>query len=291
VIADALRALEPQLGPPESEPVPIEGGITNRNYRVRFVGRDCVVRLPGKDTELLGIDREAEREAATIAHAAGLGPAVSAFLVEDNCLVTAFVDGHGLEAADVREDIDRVAAALYAIHHAHAAVHHTFSPFETGRLYREVTLERGGALPQDFDEAFAAAKRIEAALPRFKPALCHNDLLPANLLDDGERLWLIDWEYAGMGDPFFDLGNLSAMNGFEVHDDTELLMAYLGHCDEPDLARLRLHRAAAQYREGMWGVVQQVLSDIDHDFAAYADDWLGEMLESDWEEWLDGAAA
>jgi len=288
---EILRKLAAELGPVESEPQALEDGITNRNFRVRFGGTDHVVRVCGKETELLGIDREAEREAAEIAHRAGLGPAVSSFLVDDNCLVTAFVDGRNLEPADVREDIDRIAGALHDIHHAHAYVHHTFSPFRVGEHYRTLTLERGGGLPDGCDEASAAARRIEGALPPFKPALCHNDLLPANLLDDGERLWFIDWEYAGMGDAFFDLGNLSAMNGFDVSDDTHLLEGYLGHCDEPDLARLRLHRAAAQYREGMWGVVQQVLSDLDHDFAAYADDWLGEMLESDWEEWLDGAAA
>jgi thiamine kinase-like enzyme len=288
---EILRKLAAELGPMEGEPVALEDGITNRNFRVRFGGADHVVRICGKETELLGIDRAAEREAADIAHRAGLGPAVSSFLVEDSCLVTAFVDGRNLEPADVREDIDRVAAALHDIHHAHAHVHHTFSPFRVGERYRELTVERGGPLPEGCDDAVAAARRIEDALPPFKPALCHNDLLPANLLDDGERLWLIDWEYAGMGDPFFDLGNLSAMNGFELADDTQLVEAYLGHCEEPELARLRLHRAAAQYREGMWGVVQQVLSDIDHDFAAYADDWLGGMLASEWEEWLDGAAA
>ena len=80
MIDDALRALEPQLGPAESEPVPLDGGITNRNFRVRFGGRDCVVRLPGKDTELLGIDREAERAATAAAAAIGVAPEVVAFL-------------------------------------------------------------------------------------------------------------------------------------------------------------------------------------------------------------------
>jgi hypothetical protein len=81
------------------------------------------------------------------------------------------------------------------------------------------------------------------------------------------------------------------MNGFDIAEDTELVTAYLGHCDEPDLARVRLMRAASDYREGMWGVVQQVLSDLDFDFAGYADEYLSRMLESDWKEWLDGAAA
>lgn len=287
---EVLAKLEALLGPREGEPLPLEDGITNRNYRVRFGGRDHVVRICGAETSLLGIDRRAEQAAATAAHEAGIGPEVTAFLAEDECLVTAFVVARSLEPASVQEDIARVAAALRSIHHARP-VHATFSPFRVGERYRELTLERGGELAEACDDATAVAKRIEAALPPFKPALCHNDLLPANLLDDGERLWIIDWEYAAMGDPFFDLGNLSAMNGFSLHDDTELVTGYLGHCDEPDLARVRLHRASAEYREGMWGVVQQVLSDLDFDFAGYADEHLTAMLESDWEEWLDGAAS
>lgn len=287
---DVLRKLAAQLGPLESEPQPLADGITNRNYRVRFGGTDHVVRMCGPETALLGIDRTAERAAVDAAHAAGVGPAVTAFLIDDGCLVTAFVEARSLEPADVREHIARIAAALHAVHGAaHLGV--GFSPFRIGERYRELTLRRSGALPEACVEATVAARRIEAALPPFKPALCHNDLLPANLLDDGERLWIIDWEYAGMGDPFFDLGNLSAMNGFDIADDTALLEAYVGHFDERDLARLRLLRAAAQYREGMWGVVQQVLSDLDFDFAGYAEEHLDKMLSSDWEEWLDGPAA
>jgi thiamine kinase-like enzyme len=288
---DVLRKLAAELGPVEGEPEPLKDGITNRNYRVRFGGTDHVVRMCGAETALLGIDREAEMAAGQAAFDAGVGPEVTGFLLEDGCLVTAFVEGRGLEPADVREDIPRVAEALHRIHTSHVAVHATFSPFRIGDGYRELTAERGGVVSPQADEAAQAAKRIEDALPPYKPALCHNDLLPANLLDDGERLWIIDWEYAAMGDPFFDLGNLSAMNGFEIHEDTELLVAYQGHAEDQDLSRLRLLRAAAQYREGMWGVVQQVLSDLDFDFAGYADEWLTAMLESDWEEWLDGAAA
>jgi thiamine kinase-like enzyme len=289
-VDEVLRKLETLLGPVQGEPRPLQEGITNRNYRVRFGDRDHVVRMCGAETELLGIDRAVECAAAQAASVAGVGPAVTAFLEQESCLVTAFVDGVGLEPADVREDVGRVARSLRTTHGAaHLAA--GFSPFRTGERYRELALARGAPLPEDCDEARAAARRIEAALPPFKPAMCHNDLLSANLLDDGERLWIIDWEYAGMGDPFFDLGNLSAMNGFDVSEDVELITAYLGHCDEPDLARVRLHRGAAEYREGMWGVVQQVLSDIDFDFSGYAEEHLGLLLESDWEEWLDGPTA
>jgi len=285
-----LRKLESQLGPLEGDPEPLEDGITNRNYRVRFGGADHVVRICGAETELLGIDRQAECLAAMAAHAVGVGPMVTATLLDDGCLVTAFVAGRGLEAADVRADIPRVADALRVVHRA-AHIPVSFSPFRTGERYRALTLERGGTLPGACDAATACARRVEAAMPPFKPAMCHNDLLPANLLDDAERLWIVDWEYAGMGDPLFDLGNLSSMSHFTLEEDSELLTAYTGHCDEGDLARVRLMRAASDYREGMWGCVQQVLSDLDFDFASYADEHLARMLDSDWGEWLDAAAA
>src|SRR3954452_8943876 len=234
---EILRRLADQLGAVEGEPQPLDGGITNRNYRVRFGGRDHVVRLCGRETALLGIDREAEREAGEAAHVAGVGPEVVAWLEDEGgCLVTAFVAGHTLEPADVRADLERVAGALRAVHHA-TRVHATFSPCRIGERYRALTLERGGELPALADDAADVARRIEDALPAFKPVLCRNDLLPANLLDDGDRLWIVDWEYAGMGDEFFDLANLAVNNGFDVHEDSKLIEAYLGYCDEPELAR------------------------------------------------------
>lgn len=287
---EVLRALEAHLGPLEGPPEPLRDGSTNRTFRVRFGDAEHVLRLCGADTELLGIDREAELAATTLAHRAGVGPAVTAFLPDAPALVTAYVDGAALEPADVREDPGRIARALHTVHEA-GRVRASFSPFRLADAYRELALQRGGPLPESVGPALAAARMIEHALPPFAARLCHNDLLPANLIDDGERLWIIDWEYAGMGDPFFDLGNLSAMNGLGVEDDIELVTAYLGHCQDGDLARVRLHRAAAEYREGMWGVVQQVLGDLDLDYAGYAEEHLGLLLESDWEEWLDGATA
>ena len=115
VPAEALRALAPVLGEPEAEPVPLEGGITNRNYRVRFGGRDCVVRLPGKDTELLGIDREAERAATAAAAALGIGPEVVAFEPRRGCLVTGFIEARPVPA-ELRTRVAELAAALRAIH-------------------------------------------------------------------------------------------------------------------------------------------------------------------------------
>lgn len=297
---DALLAhLEETLGPRRGEPVALAGGITNRNFRVRFGTGDYVVRLCAPETGLLGIDREAERAASEAAHRAGVGPALAAFRPEDGCLVFAFVAGRAVEAADVRAGVERVAAALRTVHAA-PPVPAVFSPFRVAERYRATTLERGGALPAACAEGFAVAAAIERALGAAEPALCHNDLLPGNILDASAEpagdagasgLWIVDWEYAGMGDPAFDLGNLSVNNGFALEHDRRLVEAYYGEPDEHRLARVRLMRVASDWREAMWGVVQTTLSDLDFDFAAYADEHLERMLESDWEEWVDGAAA
>ena len=123
----------------------------------------------------------------------------------------------------------------------------------------------------------------------------HNDLLGANILSDGRRTWLVDWEYAGMGDRYFDLGNLSINNGFTDADDRALLAAYWEEpCTPRRFAALRLMRAMSDVREALWGVVQSAVSDLDVDFAAYADTHLARLQETvadpRFERWLDDAA-
>jgi thiamine kinase-like enzyme len=293
LLVDALRALQPQLGPPESEPVPLDGGITNRNYRVRFGGRDCVVRLPGKDTELLGIDREAERAATAAAAAIGIGPDVIAFEPDRGCLVTGFIEARTVAAEELRGRVAEVAEALRAIH-AGPPLPATFSPFQRTRDYERTARERGGTVPDSYPEVRAAADAIEAALD-YDPVPCHNDLLTANFLDDGRRLRILDWEYAGMGDRFFDLANFSNHHDLSVGEMEALLAAYFGASTPGRLARVRVMRPMAAFWEGMWGVVQATCSELDFDFLGYADEYLGKVRASlddpDFPRWLDDARA
>jgi len=293
VIEDALRALEPQLGPAESEPVPLEGGITNRNYRVRFGGRDCVVRLPGKDTELLGIDREAERAATKAAAALGIGPHVIGFEPERGCLVTGFIEARPVSPEELRTRVAEVAEALRAIHSG-PTLPATFSPFQRTRDYERTARERGGTIPDAYAGVRAIADEIEAALDG-EPVPCHNDLLTANFLDDGERLRILDWEYAGMGDRYFDLANFSNHHDLSTTEMETLIAAYFGESTPGRLARVQLMRPMAAFWEGMWGVVQATCSELDFDFLGYADEYLGKVRASvenpDFPRWLDDARA
>ena len=293
MIEDALRALEPQLGPAESEPVPIEGGITNRNYRVRFAGRDCVVRLPGKDTDLLGIDRQAECAANQAAAAIGVAPAVLAFVTEPPCLVTVFIEARPVPPEELRARAAEVAAALKAVH-AGPALPVSFSPFQRTRDYERTARERDGTIPDAYPEVRAIADEIEAALP-YEPVPCHNDLLTANFLDDGERLRILDWEYAGMGDRYFDLANFSNHHDLSTSEMETLIAAYFGESPPGALARVQLMRPMAAFWEGMWGVVQATCSELDFDFLGYADEYLGKVRtaldDPEFPRWIEDARA
>jgi thiamine kinase-like enzyme len=241
---------------------PLGGGITNRNFRAVAAGQEFVLRVGGKDTELLGIDRAAEHAASSVAAELGLGPEVVAFVEPEGYLVTRYVDG---EVGKV--DLDRVGAALRRLHDG-PALPARFDSFRVVEAYRATAHERGVAVPS----AYARAKEIADQIERrrsgtaFRP--CHNDLLSANFIDDGTRLWLVDWEYAGMGDPFFDLGNFAVNNELGEEGENELLAAYGSDNGEA----LVLMRFMSDFREAMWGIVQLAISELDFDFGAYAEE-------------------
>ncbi len=272
-LAAALAALEPELGPPQSEPFALTGGITNRNFKVRLDGRDVVVRLPGKDTELLGIDRGAERAATAAAARLRLGPDVVAFLREPPCLVTRFIEARPVEADELRGPLlEEAAHALRALHDA-PGLPSVFDCFAVVEAYHATAAANGVAVPADYAGLARAATAIHASLlgPEHGPVPCHNDYLTANFLHDGRRLRIVDWEYAGMGDRYFDLGNFAVNNGFSDDEDRALLAAYWQQPVTPQrFACLKLMRIMSDFREGMWGVVQSGISSLDFDFAGYA---------------------
>jgi thiamine kinase-like enzyme len=285
-LTEAVARLSALLGPREGGVVPLEGGITNRNFRVNFGGTDYVLRLPGKDTDLLGIDREAERLATTKAAELELGPKVAAMLDQPPCLVTCFVESREVTAAELREprSLDEVGRALRAFHESGLELPTDFYVSEVVNDYAEVAQSRGGTLPEGFQHARDYARKVVKAVrknPDHQPAPCHNDLLTANFLHDGERFVIVDWEYAGMGDPFFDLGNFAVNNELGDADEQSLLAAYFGEETTPRRrAALKLFRFMSDFREAMWGVVQRSVSDLDFDFDAYAEKHMGRLTQT-----------
>jgi len=250
---------------------PLGGGITNHNFKVSVDGSEFVLRIGGKDTALLGIDRRAEESASRMAADLGIGPEVVAFVEPEGYLVTRFIHGEPLPVERIRSPrwTDRVVAAVGRIHAA-PPILGQFDAHRVVERYRDTADDHGVPAPEGFDRAQEVARRIEAARGPQARVPCHNDLLNANLLAEGDRVRIVDWEYAGMGDRFFDLANLSVNHGFEAEQDEALLAAYFGTFRQADFASLRLMRFMSDLREAMWGVVQQGISELDVDFRAYA---------------------
>jgi hypothetical protein len=266
-----LARLEGRLGAVTEGPVPLDGGITNRNYRVRFGERDCVVRLPGKDTALLGISRDAERLANEAAAGLGLAPAV--VLADEHSLVTEYVACEPIDVSLLRAAPEPAGLALRAFHDSGVRLPVRFWVPELLDAYAETALARGAVLPSSYGPAQLVARRIAEVLPLLEPVPCHDDLLPANLMsvDGGRAIMLVDWEYAGMGHRLFDLGNLAVNCEFDEQAEIRLLTAYFG--EQPGAGRraaLGLMRIMSDAREAAWGVLQGVVSELDFDFEAYA---------------------
>ena len=271
-MSDPLAAAVARVWPDgSSEWEVLGGGITNHNVRVTRPDGVFVLRVAGRDTDLLGIDRSVEHAATLAAAEVGVGPRVARFVEPEGWLVTEFVDGSIPEPERLREpaQLERVAAAIRAFHEG-TAIPGRFESLEVVEAYRDTALGRGATLPAGFDDAHRTARAIAARRDGVERRPCHNDLLNANFIDDGERLRIVDWEYAGMGDPFFDLANFSVNHGLEPSERVALLDAYAGAARADDLAALDLMRFMSDFREAMWGVVQSVVSELDFDFDAYA---------------------
>jgi thiamine kinase-like enzyme len=295
-LEEIVQRLEPTLGPLTGEPVALSGGITNHNFRVTLGAQEHVIRLHGADTAPLGIDREAERLASEAAAALGIAPTVDAAF--EDCLVTRFVACSPVSPHEVADHLEEIARALRRFHDSGTQLPARFWVPDLLDDYASTVRQRGVRLPARYAEALAVAGLIAAALAPREPCPCHNDLLAGNIIrsrEDGVVL-IVDWEYAGMGHPCFDLGNLSVNNDFDEAADERLLRAY--YCEPPSDAQratLALMRILSDAREAAWGVLQAEISEIDFDFGRYARTHFERLHaaaeQPQLEEWLAAAAA
>ena len=249
------------------------GGITNHNFKVTLDGDSYVLRVGGKDTGLLGIDRSVEHGASRVAAELEIGPEIAAFIEPEGYLVTRFIEGNPIPPEEMGRPapIARAAETLRRIHEG-PRIPGRFDSFRVVETYCATAAARGVPIPDAYGRAKEHADEIERARGPQPLVPCHNDLLNANFIDDGERIRIVDWEYAGMGDRFFDLANFSINHEFGDHENEALLAAYFGETEPSHLASLTLMRFMSDFREAMWGVVQQGISELDFDFAAYADE-------------------
>ena len=260
-IEEAITRI-PQWAGVEMSVAALDGGITNLNYRVDVSGEAFVVSLSSEDSALLGIDRRRTHEATLAAGRTGVGPDVVHFLPDDGILVTRFIFGRRLPARDVArpEILEGVVRSQHRYHAGQVLAGH-FSPFRTLDAYLRAAQVPAPALPQDIAEMYHRIAAIETAVTGheiLRP--CHNDLWEFNLIDDGAMVRIIDWEYAGMGDVYFDLANFAIHHMFGDAEDEALLRAYFGEPSPAGAARLRLLKIVAELREAMWAVVAQHLA-------------------------------
>ena len=232
-----------------------------------------MLRIGGKDTTLLGIDRNHEHEASKIAANLGVGPEVVRFVEPEGYLVTRFVSGTPVPTEELRQParLRDFAQTLRRVHDGPPIVAR-FDSFRVVENYCATAIAHGVAVPTAYEEARRVANEVERARGRPPLATCHNDLLNANLIATEDGLVIVDWEYAGMGDRFFDLANFAANHDLTDAESSELLRGYFGELRPDDERSLRLMRFMSDFREAMWGVVQQGISELDVDFAAYSNE-------------------
>jgi thiamine kinase-like enzyme len=271
---------------------PLEGGITNLNYRVDVDGKSFHLRIPGENTEMLGINRENEYRTNLIAGELNIAPEVIYFIEPEGYLVTRFIDGRPIPPEELRqpENILKVAEVLHNIH-ALPTIPGTFSAFQVVRDYAGIAKRYKVTFPQSFKWLVSQMNSAESALAsqHFFQKPCHNDLLNGNFLLT-DHLYVLDWEYAGMGDIFFDLANFSNNHELSEAEDLVLLNCYFTEVKPQDIVHLKIMKIMSDFREAMWGLVQIGVSKLPFDFRAYADKHFDRLtqnvLNPNWESWL-----
>jgi aminoglycoside phosphotransferase (APT) family kinase protein len=255
-------------------PVTLEelpGGLTNLNYKATTPDGSYVIRLFARNAELLAINRDVELAAASMAARLGIGPDVVACELREGYLVTRFLPGQQPSAEQLRTPamMGRVTAALRIMHHGEP-IPGVLDPFAVVDFYRDNAVARSVDPGAEYSWARPIASRIERAVAFGLTAPCHGDLLTANFIDHAGRMYFVDWEYAGMSDPRFDLANFSVNHDFGMSEDRELIRLYYGDHDERLFAAVRALRFVSAFREAMWSVLQQAISDLPFDFAERA---------------------
>jgi len=265
---DGLLDLVPALRDRQSVEE-LAGGLTNTNYKVVTPEGAFVVRVSAKDAGLLAIDRENEYLNTVAAADAGVGAAVVDYVPEQSLLVLEFIEGTTQTSADLRrgDKLDWVAEACRRLHGARA-FRDSFNMFEIQRRYLRLVQERGFRLPERYLEFEPQVRRIEAAMAvRDEGTVpCNNDLLAENFIDVGDRFRLIDYEYSGMNDACFELGNVWSESNLSLPQLEELVGHYYGEHLANKVARARLWGLMSKYGWTLWASIQDGVSQIDFDF-------------------------
>ncbi len=251
----------------------LSGGLTNSNFKVQVDDTPYFVRLPGASTDLLAINRDNEVHNSKAAFVAGVGPKVLYHLPEYNVMVLEFINGRTMSKDALNEpgQPTRMAEAIKKLNNGPSFLQ-DFDMFRLTEYYLSLCKERDIKIPDGYLDKLETIARIESAMEVDPlPALpCNNDLLAENYIDDGEQLWLIDYEYSGNNDPTFELGNTCQEMQFNDEQVAEVCAAYFGEVKQNMIARMKLNMIMSDVGWGLWAAIQAKISTIDFDFWGWA---------------------
>jgi len=245
----------------------LSGGLTNRNFLVETPENKYVARVSSNSSSLLAIDRGSEFINSTIAGKGGVGAEVLDYLPGEGLLLISYIKGKTFGADDVGANLSRVATSLRALHKLDA-FDHEFNMFNTQGNYQKIIQEQGFRLPEGYLDFSLQVEEMKKAFAILFEGLvpCNNDLLPGNFIDDGEKIWLIDYEYSGNNDACFEIGNVWAEAFLPIEALEDLVTAYFGDYHADKVARAWLWALMAKYGWTLWASIQSSVSDIEFDF-------------------------
>ncbi|MGH7764205.1 MAG: phosphotransferase [Candidatus Dormibacteraceae bacterium] len=251
----------------------LSGGLTNENYIVEAGGERYVMRLPGRSTELLAIDRANEVYNTKAAATTGIGPRVLEHVPGLDVMVLEFISGPTMSVRSLRSE-EMAARMAVSFHRLHSAPRffHDFNMFRLIDHYLRIVEAHAVAIPDGYRDWLPTVGEIEQALSAAALPLrpCHNDLLCENFIDDGIDLRIVDYELSGNNDPCFDLGNTAREAEFDQELRAALCLAYFGREDSRQLARVNLFALISDVGWTLWGAIQASISAVDFDFRGYS---------------------
>ncbi|CAB5039945.1 unannotated protein [freshwater metagenome] len=252
---------------PRTSITELSGGLTNRNFLVQTPDEKYVARVSSNSSSLLSIDRGSEFINSTIAGKGKVGAEVLDYLPGEGLLLISYIKGKTYGAEDVAANLSRIATSLRALH-ALDSFDHEFNMFTTQKNYQKIVQEQGFRLPEGYLDFGSKVDEIKRAMSVLFEGLvpCNNDLLPGNFIDDGQKIWLIDYEYSGNNDACFEIGNVWAEAFLPIDALEELVSAYYGQYRPDKVARAWLWALMAKYGWTLWASIQSSVSDLDFDF-------------------------
>ena len=271
----------------------LSGGLTNANFKVDVDGVPYFVRVPGESTELLAIDRNNEYYNTNAASQAGVAPKVLYHIPEYNVMVIEFLNGKTMskDALNEKGMPTRMAQAIKKLNQG-PRFFSDFNMFRLTEYYLKICKERNIRVPDGYLDRMSTVAQIEKAMNvnPLPTVPCNNDLLAENYIDDGEQLWLIDYEYSGNNDPTFELGNTCQEMQFNDEQINEVCTAYFGRAIPDMIARMKLNMIMSDVGWGLWAAIQANISTIDFDFWGWAEERWGRAVEKmdskEFEGWL-----